>query len=178
MEINFGLDERFYFHLWDTTAKWLNMHSTMSACIFYHRTVESMMSIKVWGELFVDCVNLNLLFIINDCEMRISEQVGTCTIAYWNSVNYGKSLTKRGWGRWHVCIWHFHYNIPSWRYTILCTWRLVSFFYAASFYKWHFYKIATILLLVYTTIDVIIRTTDFYYCLLHDSNCHFLILFR
>lgn len=29
----------------------------------------------------------------------------------------------------------------------------------------------------HTTVDAIIRTTDFYYCPLHNSNFHFLILF-
>lgn len=42
----------------------------MSACPFYYRTVETVVGIKVWGELFVDCVKLNLCFIINDLKMR------------------------------------------------------------------------------------------------------------
>lgn len=110
-----------------------------------------MMSTKVWGELFVNCVNLNFPFCIQDCKMReISEQVGTCSIAYWNSVNDRKELTKGGCGRWHICIWPFYHSAQSWRNMILCMWRLVSCFYTTSFCKWHFYKIATVLLLVHT----------------------------
>lgn len=64
------------------------MHSRMSACTFYYRTVETMVDIKVWGELFVDCVKLNLCFIINDFKMRERpKQVLTCSIAYWNSAD-------------------------------------------------------------------------------------------
>lgn len=64
------------------------MHSRISACTFYYRTVETMAGIKVWGELFVDCAKLNLYFIINDFKMREHpKRASTCFIAYWNSVN-------------------------------------------------------------------------------------------